>query len=152
MFLHCDCVHFVKLRPPLFGCTRSLFKLSWQLLRGITVEKVLYQRVASHNLSTSSTQGSSFNADGIAHHTMYEKKGKRNKTTNCFHMYLTGPCSKDDSCYIRKLEISKIKKPSCFVRLIPRYIQVLSAESWKNVTFFPFPQFSHICWEAELNI
>ncbi len=67
---------------------------------------------------------------------------------------LTGPCSKNDSCYIGKLEISNIKKPSCFVRLIPRYIQgnlpngfirVLSAESWKNLTFFPFPQFSRIC-------
>ncbi len=36
---------------------------------------------------------------------------------------LTGPCSKNDSGYIGKLEISKIKKPSYFVRLIPRYIQ-----------------------------
>ncbi len=37
---------------------------------------------------------------------------------------VTGPCSNNDSCYIGKLEISKIKKPSCFVRLIPRYIKI----------------------------
>ncbi len=36
---------------------------------------------------------------------------------------LTGPCSKNDSGYIGKLEILKIKKPSCFDILIPRYIQ-----------------------------
>ena len=30
---------------------------------------------------------------------------------------LTGPCSNNDSRYIGKLEISKIKKPSCCVRL-----------------------------------
>ncbi len=61
----------------------------------------------------------------------------------------TGPCSQNDSGYIGKLEISKIKKPSCFVRLIPSYIgqslRVLLAESWKNLTFPPFAQFSHTC-------
>ncbi len=88
-------------------------------------------------------------------------------------LQFTEPCSKNDSRYIRKLEISNIKNPSCFVRLIPRYIQenlpngfkkfgplykkkvvaffswicirVLSAESWKNLTFFPISTtFSHL--------
>ncbi len=40
--------------------------------------------------------------------------------------YLTGPCSRNDSGYVGKLEISKIKKPSCFVKLIPRYIQEIT--------------------------
>ena len=34
---------------------------------------------------------------------------------------LTGPCSNNDSGYIGKFEISQIKKPFCFVRLIPIY-------------------------------
>ncbi len=39
----------------------------------------------------------------------------------------------------------------CIILTLFGPIRVLSAEPWKNLTFFPFPQFSHICWEAELS-
>ena len=48
-------------------------------------------------------------------------------------------------------ELSELLSSCSLVRFgLQQAIRVLSAESWKKSTFFPIPQFSHICWEAKL--